>query len=304
MAPTLIRPYNFKLGEASTSGLAREPETMHIQSAVFSRSTGTVDASSGNSGSGLAENTIIFIVVGVVCLLVVVIGFYLVSRHSRAVCYAASNIPGSHTQHSPRSPITHPPHPLREHTKGGCWKIWKTWRHASDTDLPTTAEVPILQVTPAPEMIAVPPRIVPARSGTSKTYPPIASRPSQSRRVTSLSVTTSFSHSHITEEALNECRLSAYDLDGDLETEMLNSATDDAWMGHALVVEEACRNVGMEEVLETRGSLTLVDGSVEDCASPEPAAHWKGGDYGNSDAFESVASSSHGVEGEVLTSIR
>ena len=133
--------------------------------------------------------------------------------------------------------------------------------------------------------------------GASKTYPPIISRPSQTRRVTSLSVATSFSHSHITEEALSDFRASAYDLDGDLETEMLHSARDDVWLGHALHVEDGCGDVRVDEAMEARGNANpIIEGSAEGDSPSRPTTHWKGGDYENTGACQSVASGGNGVE--------
>ncbi|KAF8432666.1 hypothetical protein L210DRAFT_933788 [Boletus edulis BED1] len=126
----------------------------------------------------------------------------------------------------------------------------------------------------------------------AKTYPPIVPRPSQSRRITSLSVATSFSHSHITEEALSEFCASAYELDGDLETEMLHSATDDVWVGHPLAVEGRYGNVlGLEEAVEARGNAaTLMEGCVEGDVPTRLTTHTRGGDYETFSASQGVAS--------------
>lgn len=136
------------------------------------------------------------------------------------------------------------------------------------------------------------------------TYPLIIPRPSQPRRVTSLSVTTSFSHSHITQEDLNTFRLSAYDLDGDLETEMLNSARDDVWSGHALVVGEGCVDVGAKEAVEAQGNAThIVNGSVQDYADLRPTTLRKGSDYEKSGARQHMASGRNGVGGGVVETV-
>jgi hypothetical protein len=209
---------------------------------------------------------------------VVLIGFYLVSR-SRAAASAAPNVPILHLQ---LSPITHPPRCERDMSER--WKIWRIWRHTSITDLPTTADPPISQLSPTPATITSPSRIMRPR-GASKTYPPIVQRPSQARRVTSLSVATSFSHSAITEEALSDFRASAYDLDDDLETEMLNSARDDVWLGHVLALGDGCGDVGVDAAMETRGNaIPMVEGSVEGVVPSRPATQWRGGDYENSGA--------------------
>ncbi|KAH0832378.1 hypothetical protein J3R83DRAFT_13410 [Lanmaoa asiatica] len=315
MTPALVHLHDFKPGEPSTSAFTREAEAMVVQPTIYSR-----DNSSSSSSGGVEENTIIFIVVGTetalhtvihvrtetsenfsrfirlftqsltsyyrsyladafrpstVCLLVILIGFYFVSR-PRAASNAAPSVPSSHPQHSP---IIHPPRPRPERDRSECWKIWKVWRHTSNTEPPTATNTPTSQVSPAPATITRPSRIIPAR-GSSKTYPPIAPRPQQARRVTSLSVTTSFSHSHITQEDLNNFRLSAYDLDGDLETEMLNSARDDVWPGRVLAMEEGCGSMGMEEVIEGRGNASpITEGSVEGYVPC--ATQWGGGDYEN-----------------------
>lgn len=123
----------------------------------------------------------------------------------------------------------------------------------------------------------------------SKTYPPIVPRPSHPRRITSLSVATSFTH--ITEERLSDFCASAYDLDGDLETEMLNSAREDAWVGHVLAAEDSCVYVGVGEAVEARGDAkTIIEGSAEDCSSQSlPTTPGRGGDYENPGACHSVA---------------
>lgn len=63
VTPILIRLHNFKLGSPSTSTFTREAEIMHVQSALYSRSSTAVNSSS--SSGGVQESTIIFIVVGV-----------------------------------------------------------------------------------------------------------------------------------------------------------------------------------------------------------------------------------------------
>lgn len=148
-----------------------------------------------------------------------------------------------------------------------------------------------MQVSSSPSP-SLPPRAM--------TYPLIIVRPSQPRRVTSLSVTTSFSHSHITQEALNEFRVSAYDLDGDLETEMLNSARDDVWPGHVLAMEDGCGDVGMEGTTETRATH-VIGGSVQGHGHTQ----WKGSDYENSDACQNTVSDreSDGVEGDQVEAV-
>ena len=225
----------------------------------------------------------------------VLIGFYLVIR-PRAASSAAPNVPRLHLQ---LSPITHPP-PRCERDMNERWKIWRVWRHTSSTVLPATANTPISQLSPAPATITSPSRIMRPRSA-SKTYPPIVSRPSQARRVTSLSVATSFSHSAITEEALSDFRASAYDLDGDLETEMLNSARDDVWLGHVLAIEAGCGQARVDEAMEARGNANpIIESSVEGDAPSRPTSHWKDGDYENSGACRSVAPGGNGVEGDVI----
>jgi len=225
---------------------------------------------------------------------VIAIGFYLVSR-PRAASSAAPNIPVSHLQHSP---IIHPPRPRCERDMGERWKIGKIWQHTSSSNLSTVADTPISQLSPIPAAITSPSRIMRAKRG-SKTYPPIVPRPPHARRITSLSVATSFTH--ITEERLSDFCASAYDLDGDLETEMLNSAREDAWIGHVLAVEDGCVYVGVGEAVEARGDAkTIVEGSAEDCSSTSlPTTPGKGGDYENPGACQSVASGGHGAEGDV-----
>jgi len=204
-----------------------------------------------------------------VCLLVILIGFYLVSRPR-----PTSNSPqGVHDSQPPTSPST-PPHPQRDLSER--WKIWKTWRHTGCTDPLTTPDTPSKD---SPPVAAITSKIIPVTRRGSKPHPPLVSRPSTARRVTSLSVATSFSNSHITDEALNNFRLSAYDLDGDLETEMLNSARDDVWPGRILAVEDCCEEVSVEEA---RRELS------------------KGGDYENAGAYQSITSESNGeVEKDV-----
>lgn len=218
----------------------------------------------------------------------ILIGFYLVSR-PRAASNAGPNVSSLHLPHSP---ITHSPRLRYERDMSERWKIWKVWRHTNTT---TTANTPTLQLSPAPAAVTRPPR-----RGGSKTYPPIVPRPSQARRVTSLSVATSFSHSHITEEAFSDFRASAYDLDGDLETEMLHSARDDVWAGHPLAVEDGCGDV-VEEAMEARGNATpIVDGGVEGDVPMRPTTQLRGGDYENLGASQSVVLGSKGVEGVVI----
>lgn len=219
----------------------------------------------------------------------ILIGFFFVSRrrHASNAAPSVSSLPPQHL------PLTHPHRPRRERDY---WKIWKIWCHTS-TNLPAAAGSPAVQVFPVPVTITSPSPIIYARDD-SKTDPPIVSRPSQSRRVTSLSVTTSFSHSHITQEELNNFRLSAYDLDGDLETEMLNSATDDVWSGQALAVEDGCRGVGVGETIEA--GANAIEGSAEGDVPPSPTSQWRGGDYENLGVCQSVAPGSNGVKGDVL----
>lgn len=163
------------------------------------------------------------------------------------------------------------------------------WRNTSSTNPLITVDTPTSQVVPAPATIISSSRT----GGDCELHPPVASRPSQARRITSLSVTTSFTHSHITEEELNNFRLSAYDLDGDLETEMLNSATNDVWPGQPLVVEEGCGSV--EEAVEPRSDTPTLEGSVEADVPPPPTTQWKGGDYENLGACQGVASGGNSV---------
>ncbi|KAG6379408.1 hypothetical protein JVT61DRAFT_11876 [Boletus reticuloceps] len=282
MTPAPIRLHNFEPGRLSTSTLSREAKAMHIKSALYSRSSNE-DQNSNGSG-GLGENTIIFITLGVVSLLVILIGFYLVSR-PRAASNAGPNLPCSHLQHSS---ITHSPCSGCVRGTSEPWKVWNIWRHTRRTEPATITDSPTSQLSPIPAAVTRPPRI---RLG-AKTYPPIVPRPSQSRRITSLSVATSFSHSHITEEALSEFCASAYELDGDLETEMLHSATDDVWVGHPLAVEGRYGNVlGLEEVVEARGNAaSLMEGCVEGDVPTRLTTLSRGGDYETLSAFQGMAS--------------
>lgn len=225
-----------------------------------------------------------------VCLLVILIGFYLVSR-PRAARSASPNIPNTHPEHSP---TTHSPRPQCERDMSERWKIWKTWHHTNGAEPTVTPDIP----PSVPAFTITNTSQVSHTRDDSKTSPSNIPRPSQSRRVTSLSIATSFSHSHITEQALSELCASAYDLDGDLETEMLHSARDDIWLGHPLAVEDGCGNVG--GIMEARGNVTpIVEGSVEGDVSTRHTTQCEGGDYENLDACRSVAIGSNGVEGGV-----
>ncbi|KAF8547295.1 hypothetical protein OG21DRAFT_941409 [Imleria badia] len=261
---------------------------MHIQTALYPRSTIETNISSGSPGVG--KNTIIFIVLGVVCLLMILIGFYLVSR-PRAASNAGPNVS---SLHPPHSPITHSPRLRYERDMSEHWKIWRIWRRTNSTNA-TTADTPTLQPSPPPAAVTRPPR-----RGASKTYPPIIPRPSHARRVTSLSVATSFSNSHITEEAFSDFRASAYDLDGDLETEMLHSARDDVWVGHPLAVEDSCGDI-VEESMEAPGNATpFSDGGVKGDIPMWPTTQLRGSDYENLGACRSTASGSNGVERDAI----
>lgn len=219
----------------------------------------------------------------------ILIGFYLVSR-PRATSNAGPHVLSSH-QHSP---IAHSPPPGSEPDTRERWKIWQRWRHTNCAD-PTTPNTPTSQPSPAPAPISKPSHVARIKRGLSrtKTHPPIAVRPSHSRRPTNLSVATSFPHSHITEEALSDFRASAYDLDVDLEAEMLHSARDDVWLGHHLqAVEGGCSSMSVEAVMEAQGNaMPTVEGSVEGDAPTRPAIQW-GADYENLGACQVLASAS------------
>lgn len=64
VTPALNHLHNFEPGELSTYTFTREAEAMHIQSALYPRSTIETNSGSG-SGGGVGKNTIIFIVLGV-----------------------------------------------------------------------------------------------------------------------------------------------------------------------------------------------------------------------------------------------
>ncbi|KAF9230426.1 hypothetical protein BU15DRAFT_69206 [Melanogaster broomeanus] len=200
----------------------------------------------GDNG-GLQQSTALLIVGAVACFLVLLVGFWLVAR---------PRVP----------PVSGAPNTVnrrREPDMSERWNLWRLWPRAASSASATGGRVnrhgshvsPTLgghNITPD---VAIPPRGFPASRATPNAVrdnqSPHSQRVFSPRRATRLSVNTpSLANSHTTDETLDNFRAGAYDLDTDVQLEMLKLAQDD------VSAVEGSVSLTLERTMEPNGIST------------------------------------------------
>ncbi|KIK85957.1 hypothetical protein PAXRUDRAFT_694512 [Paxillus rubicundulus Ve08.2h10] len=251
----MMTPIPFDIGKP----LAFAPKAGALQVRAVIDTRATADTSNDSGDGGLQRGTAILIVAGVVCFLILLIGFWLVARPRVPLNNIAANAPVPHSTRnthrvarprrepdwserlkihvSPRttSPSMYIPRNNSELTSHGSSALV-----AHHTTLhPVTATASSFTMAGSATLNGVGGNCPIEFTDTRLT--------SQSRIATSLSAhAPSLANSHTTEETLNNFRASGYDLDTELKLGMLSAVQDD--VSHCRAVEVGC--VSMEGTVE------------------------------------------------------